>query len=139
MPTRYSISAIVSGMLLLVARSHAASTIQVASGPFANVQWPTTLDLDYTFPVEVGFVSRSSWQSAPNGQLVGWDSTELVRVSSNDAIAARFPLVLDAVDNPRLIVQPDGKTLIIDSLFTKINGVKVPRPGFARLDVDGSL
>jgi uncharacterized delta-60 repeat protein len=39
-------------------------------------------------------------------------------------------------------LQPDGKFLVFDGShapFSSINGVKVPRPGFARLNPDGSL
>lgn len=103
-------------------------------------QWPTTLDLSYRPEVWGGPTDFT-----PNGQvwLVGSSplgDTQLVRLSADGVVEARLPAITDGFIQ-RLIIQPDGKILLLGSepLFSSFNGVAVPRPGFARVLPDGRL
>jgi uncharacterized delta-60 repeat protein len=127
------------GVYLTNATAGVTVGTNVAEVSVQDIQWPTTLDLEYHWTNGPYFL-----ESGPNGQLVFWNGAELVRVNADDSIGARFPLVFD--QDPGypyggiFVVQQDGKILVSsEAPFTRINGAQVPRPGFARLNADGSL
>lgn len=111
-----------------------------------DVQSPTTLDLSYVPPVRIENLHNHLVVSAGQIALLEWGPHidnhvvfRIVRLNADGSLAGRSaPIFSDDSFVHLTAVQPDGKVLVRGN-FSMINGVAVPRAGYARLHADGSL
>src|SRR5262249_54107248 len=104
-----------------------------------DAQWPTTLDLDYRSPLGDAWIGLTGLINGPNGQLLRWDGTELVRLNADDSIGLRTNLNLGTASIENLFVQSDYKILILLRDSEKLNGVDLPSLTLVRLNANGSV